>query len=361
MKTSSLVLRRSKSVAVAGSIVALSLLFAGCTKSEPSVAAASDAEVAMTAIGTSGFNEDTSAAPTTDGNVGAATTDGNVSVAANEAVDKLVLTVDGGFTTWQTNVGILPLAFIADGKLLRGVPSGQPNPLAPQATTREIKGPALEEIAAWLYGAGFRGDPLDFGDPGVTDMPTTTLTFTISGEFYRQSAYALSFDTSGSGTTLSDEQQKNRSNFSRLIEFLNDPAEAYGAANFGTPTPYVPSAYSLWGARYGVPVNGDEKPPTLVKVPWPHTSLSLESFKEQPSCQEVDETNSSTVAATFASAAAVGSPVGASAKVAVPLERTTMAFAQPDGVLAELVLTPVYPGMSPCPVGEPFRIFGDPK
>jgi hypothetical protein len=40
---------------------------------------------------------------------------------------------------------------------------------------------------------------------------------------------------------------------------------------------------------------------------------------------------------------------------------TITAFEQPDGVIAELVLTPVLPGMDSCPIGEPFRIFGDPK
>jgi hypothetical protein len=49
-----------------------------------------------------------------------------------------------------------------------------------------------------------------------------------------------------------------------------------------------------------------------------------------------------------------------SAKVA-SAELVTTAFAQPDGVVSELVLTPVLPGMDSCPIGEPFRIFGDPK
>jgi hypothetical protein len=360
MKNFSPLLKHSRSLVVAGSLVGLSLVFSACTKSEPNVAAASDA------VGTSGFSDDTGAAGddagTGDtGGSGATGTDANdvnvvnVEAATNEAVDKLVLTVGGGFTTWQSNVGELPIAFIADGQLVRGVPSDRPNELAPKATTQEIQPAALEEIAAWLYGAGFKGDPLDFGDPGVTDMPTTSLTFTISGEFYRQSAYALDFDTSGSGIALSDEQQKNRANFSRLVEFLKDPVAAYGAANLTTPTPYVPATYSLWGARYGVPIG--EKP-TLVKMPWPHTSLSLETFKEQPTCQEVEEADSAAVAATFAAVA--GSSGDAKPKVAIPIATIT-AFEQPDGAIAELVLTPVLPGMMTCPVGEPFRIFGDSK
>jgi hypothetical protein len=364
MKNFSPLLKRSRSLVLAGSLVGLSLAFSGCTKSEPNAAAASDAASAMSdAVGTSGFSDDTGAAGDTAGTgdtggsgvTGTDANDVNVEAATNEAVDKLVLTVGGGFTTWQSNVGELPIAFIADGQLLRGVPSDRPNELAPKATTQEIQPAALEEIASWLYGAGFKGDPLDFGDPGVTDMPSTTLTFTIGGEFYRQSAYALDFDTSGSGTALTDEQQKNRANFSRLVEFLKDPVAAYGAANLTAPTPYVPATYSLWGARYGVPIG--EKP-TLVKMPWPHTSLSLETFKEQPTCQSVEEADSAAVAATFAAVA--GSSGDAKPKVAIPIATIT-AFEQPDGAIAELVLTPVLPGMMTCPVGEPFRIFGDSK
>jgi hypothetical protein len=349
MKTSSSLVNRTQTIMV-GSIVTFSLVFSACTKSDPNTDAAVDAVTvaASDAVGTGadGSNPDSA---------GSANTDGNVTAAGNEAVDKLVLTVGGGFTTWQSNVGELPIAFIADGQLVRGVPSDRPNEPAPKATTQEIQPAALEEIASWLYGAGFKGDPLDFGDPGATDLPTTTLTFTISGEFYRQSAYALDFDTSGSGPALTDEQQKNRANFSRLVEFLKDPVAAYGAANLTTPTPYVPATYSLWGARYGVPIG--EKP-TLVKMPWPHTSLSLESFNEQPTCQSVEEADSAAVAATFAAVA--GSSGDAKPKVAIPVATIT-AFEQPDGVIAELVLTPVLPGMMTCPPGEPFRIFGDPK
>jgi hypothetical protein len=371
MKTLSPLLKHSRSILVASSIVALSLAFSACTKSKPN-AVASDALAAMSdAVGTSGSSDDTGDTGDTGGTgdtgdtagtagtagTGVTGTDGNVTAAGNEVVDQLVLTVGGGFTTWQSNVGELPIAFIADGQLIRGLPSDRANELAPKATTQEIQPAALEEIASWLYGAGFKGDPLDFGDPGVTDMPSTTLTFTIGGEFYRQSAYALDFDTSGSGTTLTDEQQKNRANFSRLVEFLKDPVAAYGAANLTTPTSYVPATYSLWGRRYGVPVsaNGDA-PPKLVKVPWPHASISLASFEEQPSCVPVEEADSVAVAATFAAAAAPG----VSAKVA-SAEFVTTAFAQPDGVVSELVLTPVLPGMMTCPEGEPFRIFGDPK
>lgn len=45
---------------------------------------------------------------------------------------------------------------------------------------------------------------------------------------------------------------------------------------------------------------------------------------------------------------------------AIPQGAVTV-FEQPDGVLAELVLAPAYPGMFTCPLGEPFRIFGDPQ
>ncbi len=297
-------------------------------------------------MGTSAFTEDSTIAP--GDTVPADSVDPNVSAAQNEAIDKLVLLIDGGLNTWQTNVSVLPIAFIADGKLLSGGPSGWNSGMG--VTTREIKRPALEEIASWLYGSGFKGEPLDFGDPGVTDMATTSLTFTINGEFYRQSAYALEVDVFGSDSPLSDEQKKNRANFSRLVSFLKDPVEGYGAANLGAATAYVPTTYSLWGARYGVPVS-DSPAPKLVKIPWPHASISLESTAEQPTCLPVLEADSAAVAATFA---AVPAPANPSA--------TTTAFEQPDGVLAELVLTPAFPGMSPCPSdGEPYRILGEPQ
>ena len=263
-----------------------------------------------------GFTEDStgvSVDATPGDSVPVDSVDPNVSAAQNETIDKLVLLVDGGLNAWQTNVSVLPIAF------------------------------------------------------------------TINGEFYRQSAYALEVDAFGSDSPLSDEQKKNRANFSRLVSFLKDPVEGYGAANLGAATAYVPTTYSLWGARYGIPQSGlpvgkgsadgsrsgaelgpvrservpvsDSPAPKLVKVPWPHASISLESTGEQPTCLPVVEADSAAVAATFAS---VPAPVNPSA--------TTTAFEQPDGVLAELVLIPVFPGMTTCsPDGDPYRIFGDPQ
>jgi hypothetical protein len=212
MKTSSLV--RSSSV-----LVSLALVLGACAKDTD---APSDSTSSVVAASPD------SVAPTS-------TSDPNVIVAENPAITQLKLTSGGGFTTWQYNVSTLPIAWINGDSLYRGVPNETMNPLVSKATQQAFNRPAREKLTELLAGAGFVGEPLDFGAPGITDMPTTTLEFALDGKSYRHDAYALEAGPEVSAD-LTDEQQKNRANLTSLIEMVRDPAKSYGAENVGAPT-----------------------------------------------------------------------------------------------------------------------------
>jgi hypothetical protein len=258
-------------------------------------------------------------------------TDPNVTVVENPAVTELKLTSGGGFTTWQYNVSTLPIAWITGDVLYRGIPNESMNPTVTKAKEQSFNRVAREKLTELLSGAGFVGDPLDFGQPGISDMPTTTLEFVLNGTTYRHDAYALGVSAEMAGP-LTDEQQKNRTSLSSLIELISDPTVSYGAENVGAPTDFVPTSYALWGQGYprdageGVPVPGDR-----AEIPWTHDSISLSMFLDGIKCRPVSVAEAPELAATFAA-----------------LASGDVFFAQ-ESVRADLALVPTLPGLDPCP------------
>jgi hypothetical protein len=272
------------------------------------------------------------------------TTDANVTAAANPAITQLKLTSGGGYTTWQYNVGTLPIAWISGDTLLRGIPNETMNPTVSKATQQSIKLRAREKLAELLVGMGFAAEPLDFGQPGVSDMPTTTLEFVLDGKTYRQDAYALGFgqDDADSDSVadlgFNDEQEKNRANFQELVEMLRDPVNSYGKENISEPTDFKPTSYVLWGQL----LTGTD-PDAGDQVKWPHDSIPLTAFSDNIVCREVADAEVSAVAATFA---ALTPPAEAQAKVAAPSGNTVFVQGKDRALL---VLVPVFPGLDGCP------------
>jgi hypothetical protein len=313
MKTSSLV--RSSSV-----LVSLALVLGACAKDTD---APSDSTSSVVAASPD------SVAPTS-------TSDPNVIVAENPAITQLKLTSGGGFTTWQYNVSTLPIAWINGDSLYRGVPNETMNPLVSKATQQAFNRPAREKLTELLAGAGFVGEPLDFGAPGITDMPTTTLEFVLDGKSYRHDAYALEAGPEVSAD-LTDEQQKNRANLTSLIEMVRDPAKSYGAENVGAPTDFKPESYALWGQLVSEAMDPDSG---QKYVAWPHASIPLSSFADNIVCRKIEGIEAAGVAATVS--LLDSSP---KAKAAAP---ASVMFTQGKDV-AYLVLVPAFPGLDACP------------
>jgi hypothetical protein len=269
------------------------------------------------------------------------TTDPNVIGAQDPAVDQLKLTSGGGFTTWQYNVSTLPIAWISGDLLYRGVPNETMNPLVSKATQQSISLTAREKLAETLAGMGFAAEPLDFGQPGVSDMPTTTLEFVLDGKTYRQDAYALGMAVDAN-SGLTPEQQKNRMNLASLVEALNDPIFSYGKENISEPTDFKPTSYALWGQLLA-PGNAPGAKPVPTDVIWTHDSILLSSFADNIVCRTIEGAEATAVAATFA---AQEPPADATAKVAS--SNSAVVFTQ-GSERANLVLVPAFPGLDACP------------
>jgi len=116
---------------------------------------------------------------------------------ATGAEDVLVsIKVDGGYTPFEYNLrNTAQFLLLGDGTVIvPGVmieiyPGPAINPLQ-VATIREGQ---IQELFAAADEAGLLAGEIDYGQPGITDVPTTTVTLTIGDRTVSQSAYALSY------------------------------------------------------------------------------------------------------------------------------------------------------------------------
>jgi hypothetical protein len=108
----------------------------------------------------------------------------------------------------------------ADGRVITEGPRPSFDRMARFRVAR-IDDSRLQELLDQARDIGLltKDESLDYGQPGVTDMPDTTVTITVDGDTFSTSVYALSFDSQD----LTAEQQGNRD---ALNAFINDVADA---------------------------------------------------------------------------------------------------------------------------------------
>jgi hypothetical protein len=141
----------------------------------------------------------------------------------------------GGFVTpTMANSTVPQVTVLADGTVLTpGIitlvyPGPAVSPIQ-QATVDPAEVDALVEKAREL---GLLDGPLDFGQPAVSDAPTTTVTIVADGETHTQEAYALTFEDG----QLTPEQLDNRAALSEFIAAAQ--STGVGDATW-TPSSYV--------------------------------------------------------------------------------------------------------------------------
>jgi hypothetical protein len=121
-------------------------------------------------------------------------------------------------------------------------------------TTLEFPGPALPNLQEFRLirmglahvidgarDAGLLDDPPpDFGDPGITDQPTTTVTVRVDGRSRTIDVYALGFSD---GLTL--DQRENRARLDRFIQLAADPVALLPFVVPGSERRYDPVAVAV--------------------------------------------------------------------------------------------------------------------
>jgi hypothetical protein len=95
-----------------------------------------------------------------------------------------------------------------------------PQPALPKLQTTTISEEAIQAILSAAREAGLMANDFDYGRPGITDMPMTTIIVNADGTTYTSSIYALGMEQGAEG--LSMEQQQARAAISQLSGQLTD-------------------------------------------------------------------------------------------------------------------------------------------
>lgn len=153
----------------------------------------------------------------------------------------------GGFTAESRQAAHLPeVSVFGDGQVVVVGPTTLefPGPALPNLQEFRVTDDGLARILRAARDAGLLADgPPDYGDPGVTDQATTTVTVRATGTTRQVEVYALGFKGRVSGVT--PEQSENRDRLERFVELSGDAGALGDEVVAGSERRYEPTALAV--------------------------------------------------------------------------------------------------------------------
>jgi hypothetical protein len=126
----------------------------------------------------------------------------------NDVVIKVL--TGGGFVPIEYQYTVLPEVVVyGDGRIVVTGPMTMeyPSKALPNLQTTVVSEEVIQAMLAAAKEAGLFQTGLDYGQPGVADVGTTTITINADGKSYTSSVYALGFEDGGN---LTMQQQQAR-------------------------------------------------------------------------------------------------------------------------------------------------------
>jgi hypothetical protein len=121
------------------------------------------------------------------------------------------ISVGGGFVPVEYNLTQIPgFTLYGDGTVVVTGPQIEiyPPPALPNLQTTTISAEAIQEMLSQAKEAGLFANDVDYGQPGITDVPTTTITINAGGVNYISSLYALGMEEGAAGLTALQQQAR---------------------------------------------------------------------------------------------------------------------------------------------------------
>ncbi len=121
------------------------------------------------------------------------------------------VSVGGGFVPVEYNLTQIPgFTLYGDGTVVVTGPQIDiyPPPALPNLQTTTISAEAIQEILSQAKEAGLFANDVDYGQPAITDVPTTTITIDSGGVTYISNLYALGMEEGASGLTAEQQQAR---------------------------------------------------------------------------------------------------------------------------------------------------------
>jgi hypothetical protein len=198
---------------------------------------------------------------------------GSISHPTGAADVVLRVSTGGGFVPMEYNYTLLPeFTLMGDGRIIVTGPTTMQYPGAalPNLQTAVVSEEVIQAILSAAKEAKLFQNGVDYGQPGVTDVGTTTITIFADGATYKSDIYALGFDSTGGGVTM--EQQQARAAIDDLRGKLLDPS------NFGAPQPawepYDFTALRVFSRRAPAATDTSSTDIQPNHLPWPLADLA---------------------------------------------------------------------------------------
>ena len=245
----------------------------------------------------------------------------------------LQIEVSGGFVMAGYDFSTVPeLTVYADGRAI--VPGPQiaiyPAPVLPNLQVEQLSEAEVAALVAAARDAGLLGKAPSYGQPGITDVPTTFVTLTVDGRTYQHAAYALGFfegeGPAGDVAPLAEESgitEAERAARVALAEFIATAHDLVGATGDGEA--YQIDAFGIFAWSVIFDVEGVVDGLAAQVLPWP-LDLALADAAE---CTVVDGAAAQTLLKALAGA-------------------NSLTLFEQDGVTYSVFFRPLLPHESGC-------------
>jgi hypothetical protein len=260
---------------------------------------------------------------------------GSGSAALTWATDADEVVVDvsrgGGYVPVEYAAGTPPeFRLYGDGTVIVPAAGEREAARIPELDTYQLSSDGVRAVLAAAAEAGLLAPELDYGQPSVTDNPTTTVTVNVNGQTFFQAAYALDFDLEGD-FGVSSEQQERRRALSEFVEFVAGLPERQPDLLTTPPQAYEPAVVEAHAFE------SSEREHTL---DWPGRAFSQEPSGSGSDCVVIRGTELAEVMQAL-EAAPASSPLVSPITWRSAGSRWTIGFRV------------VLPGERPCPRSDP--------
>jgi hypothetical protein len=145
-----------------------------------------------------------------------------------------------------------------------------PGPALPNLQTTTISEEAVQAILSAAREAGLFDNDVDYGQPGITDMPVTSIVINADKTTYRSDIYALGMEEGAGGLTM--EQQQARAAINDLAgKFADLTSFESGEINWAS---YDYSALAVFSQAIDPSTTTDSTEVQPNRLEWPLGDLS---------------------------------------------------------------------------------------
>jgi hypothetical protein len=217
-----------------------------------------------------------------------------VATGADPSTAVISISTGGAFSPAGTDFSSVPTLVMGDGTVYTSGPMTMqyPGPALIPVVTGKLAAADLDRLLAAASSAGLEHDDVDYGQPGITDVGSTTITVEIGGTEHTTSVYALGYEDQAGGVT--DAQRAARS---KVQAFVSEVADQTSRA---ATTAFEATAFQVQ-ANQSEPASAYTEEPRPNELAWPFPDLPLTS----EGCLDLTGARATTFATTLESATAI--------------------------------------------------------